>query len=188
MPIYAGTLFFQDLESSYGWSETYYQEHATIEDMVTSMNGRVSLRANVLVDINTMVAGRVSDTAILNDSLLLTGFPVPGQVVSTSTTAVEPWTALLVRIEATSLFRGRHFFHGILESTFIAGRTYDPANPEAADWTAFFDDILAFDRLRHIVADVPEFDVITSVIPQREVMKKVGRPFGLLRGRRPTTV
>lgn len=187
MATFKGTLFFQDAASSYGWTEDYPVEAAGIGDAAALINALIPLRQDVLTDLHNIVAGRLSDAAILNDSQLVAGLPVPGLVVATIATQADPWSALMIRTEATSLYRGRKYFHGLLEATFTVGRVYDAGNALAAEWIALFDWIQANCKLRHIIAGNPVFDAITNVIPQREVNKKVGRPFNLLRGRRTTT-
>lgn len=186
MATYQGTLFFTDAEGTYGFTEPYYLDALTPEAARTALDALAVARAEVLIDGCTIVAGRVSDVTITNDSLLCEDLPIDGQIVSTSITAVDPWTALMVRIESTSLHRGRHFFHGVLENTFLANRSYDPANPNNAAWVTWMTYLETNTFLRYKVAGVPTFGQVTAAILQKEVEKKVGRPFNLLRGRRPT--
>ena len=186
MPDFQVTLFLTDTEGTYGWSEPYYIEATTIEVGVPAMEALITERSLVLTDFNKIVAGRISDTAVLNDSLLATNTPLDGAIVSTSITAVDPWTALMMRVESTSAHRGRHFFHGVLENTFLADRSYDPANPNNATWVDWKDYLVTNTKLRYKLAGVPTYGTLTGAILQRMVEKKVGRPFGLLRGRRPT--
>ncbi len=186
MPTYQATLFLGDNDGTFGYSEPYYLTAATPAAAKTAMDALIGERIKVLVDIHSVFAGRVSDVAILNDSLLSAVTPLEGLIASTIATAVQPWTALNARCEAGAAARGRHFWHGILENTFQDNRHYDPANPNAAAWTAWVVFVAANTLLRHMVAAVPTYSAITDVIPIRETSKKVGRPFELLRGRRPT--
>jgi len=187
MPDYQGTLFFQDNASSYGWTENYFYEGvADIDAALALLAVLIPLRAAVLTDRHNLAAGRVSDIAVLNDSKLVSGLPVVGDVVSTNLTVVQPWTALLTRNEATSLYRGRTFFHGTLETTFTSGRNYDTGNPQAADWTALFTEMVDRCSLKHKVGLVTLLTPYSAILPLRQVERKVGRPFNLLRGRRRT--
>lgn len=187
MPNFQGTLFFQDLPSSYGWTENYYLEAADVSAARTELQEVVPLRAAVLTDLHKMVAARVSDVSVLNDSLLITGFPVVGDVMATIQTQCEPWTALLTRNESSSLYRGRTFFHGLLEATFSTGRIYDPINAQSVEWEALLEWIRLNCLLKHIVGAATVYDAFTNIYPLRQVNRKVGRPFNLLRGRRTTT-
>lgn len=189
MPQFACTAFFQDVAHGYGWSETYFiakPDPLGIQAARTAFDVLIAARLEVLTDIHEVSAGRVSDVAILNDSLLVAGLPLPGQVVSTVVTACEPWTCLNVRMEAGPEFRGRKFFHGILETTFQDNRNYAPANPQAAEWTALF--TLLEDewdlRVEHPL--LTHYESITKCIPRRQTTRKVGRPFDLLVGRHRT--
>lgn len=186
---FKATLFFQDLASSYGWSENYFYKQAADHDaVVTKVQIMLVLRLAVLTDLHQCVAARVSDVSVPNDSKLVSGLPLPGDVASTGSTIVQPWSALLTRNESTAFYRGRFFLHGVHEHTFLANRSYDPANAESADWIAFFLDIKDNCALRHIVAPpVVLYDNFTNIFPLRMVERKVGRPFNLLHGRRPTT-
>jgi len=188
MPDFVATLFINDNASSYGWSENYYlKDEDNIVDAADLFATIVPERLAVLTDLHTAVAARVSQIDIPNDSRLLTGFPAVGDLAATFDTQVQPWTALLTRNEATSLSRGRTFFHGVLEDTFTAGRVYNPTNPNNAAWQTLFTSIKDHCALRHIVADSVTLSDFSAVLPLRQVNRKVGRPFGLLRGRRPTT-
>jgi len=180
-----GTLFFQDINSSYGWTENYYYKDAADLDAALSLLlVLIPLRVAVLTDIHNLVAGRISNVAIVNDSKLVTGLPVTGDLASTTITAVQPWSSLLTRNEASSLYRGRTFFHGVLEDTFLPGRSYDSANANNAAWQALFTEMKDRCALKHRVATVLTFTQFTAVLPMRMVERKVGRPFNLLRGRR----
>jgi len=186
MPNFQVTLFFQDDAGTLGWSEPYYIENVDIAGAKISMDTLIIARAEVLCDLYSIVAGRVSDVDVLNDSLLAEDMPLEGQIVSTSATAVDPWSALMVRIESSSLYRGRHFFHGVLENTFLPSRSYDPANPNAGAWDTWAAYLVTNTLLKHKAGLTIVYSALTNCILQREVMKKVGRPFNLLRGRRPT--
>jgi len=189
MPQFQCTLFFQDIAHGYGWSESYFiakPDPLGIQTARTALEVLLGLRADVLTDIHEIVAGRVSDVAVLNDSLLVAGGPFVGQVASTVVTACEPWTCLNVRMEAGAEWRGRKFFHGLLESTFQDNRSYAPGNPQAAAWTALFTELEDNWDLRVEHPSLTHYESITKCIPIRQTSRKVGRPFDLLRGRQRT--
>lgn len=186
MPNYAGTLFFTDQLNSYGWSETYFVNNVTIAGGKTVVENLVGLRSDILSANCKIQAGRISDVLITRDSLLLDGLPLSGQIVATVADTVQPWTALNIRIEATSLNRGRKFLHGVTDDIFLTDRTYNIANPHAAEFTLFFNELVASFRLRVGGLLVPTYEAITNVIPIRETSRRVGRPFGVLVGRRAT--
>lgn len=183
MPEYQVTLFFQDVAHGYGWSESYFISRTDIDAARLKADDLVILRAAVLTDIHEIAGGRVSDVDIFNDSKLVANLPVPGDVVSTVVTACEPWTCLNVRMEASALFRGRKYFHGLLETTFLSNRNYDPANPQNAAWQALFTELEDNWDLRVDYPAAPHYESITKCIPIRQTTRKVGRPFALLVGR-----
>jgi len=181
---FVGTFFFQDLPSSYGWTEVFYTNAADIAAARTRFQEYIPLRAAVLTDLHKMVACRISQVDILNDSLLVQGFPIVGDVTATTLSQCEPWTALLTRNEAGSEHRGRTYFHGLLESTFTTGRIYDPVNAQSVEWEALLEWIRVNCRLRWLDGVTYMYTPFTDIYPLRQVNRKVGRPFSLLRGRR----
>lgn len=184
MPDFAATLFLGDVEGSYGWSETYYLTAVT--DLVArdKLDDLCNARINVLVDVCKVESGRVSNVDIVGDSFLSTVTPLTGLIVSTHLTAVDPWSALNLRLEAGSLHRGRKFMHGVLEDTFDSDRRYNPGNPNAGAWTTWLAFLVADWKIRVGPAPAFTYEVITAALPIREVEHKVGRPFTVLRGRR----
>lgn len=186
MPNFQAIIFCEDVASTYGWSEPYYMDRANAAACRTDLETLITERVKVMSSVCQVVGGRVSDVAVLNDSLLVTNTPLVGLLAGTIATTQQPWSAFNVRMEATSLYRGRHFFHGCLDNTFLDSRYYDPANPNAVAWDDWLDYLISTTLLKHKVAGVDTYSILTDAIRLREVEHKVGRPFGLLRGRRPT--
>jgi hypothetical protein len=184
MPQFAHTLFLGDVEGSYGWSESYFGQSTT--DLVArdKLDDLVNARVLVLVDVCKIEAGRVSNVDIVGDSFLSTVTPLTGAITSTHLTAVDPWSALNLRLEAGSPHRGRKFLHGVLEDTFDSDRRYNPGNPNAAAWATWFAFLVADWNIRVGPAPAFTYEPITAALPIREVEHKVGRPFTVLRGRR----
>jgi len=188
MPNQQCVLFFGDLAQSFGWTEVYWFAESDIAGAHAKMVLLKDDRINVLPDFYGIFGGRVSDVSITGDSLLLTGGPYIGAVgPATFADVCEPWTALLTREESTSLKRGRHFIHGIMQTTFTSNRQYNTTNPEALLWDTFMSFLVANTYNRIKTAGVYGYVPITDAFPLRMVERKVGRPFGLLHGRRPTT-
>jgi len=186
MPNFKCTYMFNDAAASFGWSETWYSkdvaDYAAAETLAI---GYFPVRQAVLVDRCKLLAVRISSVEVVHDSLIKKPTDGTGDVTSTSDTVVQPWTALLSRNQATALYRGRTYFHGVLEDTFDSGRDYDATNAQATAWTALKAFILANFALRHNAPPDPvSYEQFTEIILLRQVNRKVGRPFGLLRGRR----
>jgi hypothetical protein len=185
MPVYGYTFFLGDDAGSYGWTETYFSEETNKAAALTQGSVLLASRTTVLTDLHKIVAVRVSDTSVFNDSKFLAGVPVNGAIVGTVPTIADPWSCLLIREEADWEHRGRKYLHGILKDTFEADRSYDATNPNNGDWQAFFAVLRgASMRLKTGPVGSEVFFPISDVIPLREVSHRVGRPFGLLVGRR----
>jgi hypothetical protein len=188
MPNQQGVLFFEDIVGSLGWTEVYWLHDADTDTARTHLFTLAGLRAAAMADIYQVVAGRVSDVNLLNDSFLLVGLPIVGGIASTQLSATDPWSALNLRLECTSLHRGRLYMHGCMEAFFTApDRKYNPGNANDAAVQAFIAALLtATDRRVKATPGPFAYTPITAGIPQREVPHKIGRPFGLLHGRRRT--
>jgi len=186
MPYFQAIMFCEDVLGTYGWSEPYYLNSASAAVARTDLETLIEERIKVMSDQCEIVGGRVSDVGVLNDSLLVTNTPLIGLLAATVAATQQPWSAFNCRIEAGSLYRGRHFWHGCLDSTFDDQRRYDPANPNAAAWDTWVSFVQAGTYLKHKVAGVDTYTALTDVVRLREVTHKVGRPFGLLHGRRLT--
>lgn len=185
MPFQQAVMFFEDVSNTYGWTEVYWLDQADTGAARAALEVLIVDRADMLSSIHQIVGGRVSDAAVLRDSLLTTNTPIVGAIAATALSATEPWTALNVRLECTAAHRGRLFMHGCLEDFFSQpDRLYDDGNANDGAVQAFMADLLVTYR-RITVAGVPTFLPITAALPLRQVAKRVGRPFGLLVGRRP---
>jgi hypothetical protein len=115
--IIKGNFFFRHLAGQAGWSETYYFGPGTIDDAFTTFGAMAPLRAAILGNQSTLAELRVSDVAILGDSLVfswdsnpLTTFSFPVDV---------PWNALLVRLGSSSYYRRNIFLRGVPDEVIV---------------------------------------------------------------------
>lgn len=189
MPVFAVTMFFEDNRHSLGWSETYYGTFTDFAAVNAAINSFCDLRVAILTDIFKLAFVRISNTAVTGDSQIVTPPNQVGDIDDSTDPSCEPWTCLMLRLEASPTSRGRKYHHGVPRSFFDVDRLYDPANANAAHVTDWVDELKAGTwSIKHRTGVGPpatySYPVIDAVIPQRQVIHQIGRPFGLLRGRR----
>lgn len=179
-------LILSDTDNMWGASEVYYFSGSTITSVLPVAEALAAARATVLIQDVRIVQGVLSDVAVSGDSLLTTNTPILGSVECLPDAAIQPWSAMNVRFEATSAHRGRKYFHGIKRVTFDGNRTYDVENDEAAAWTTFLDLVKSSSQLRCLVGESYDYLNITGYKPIALTEHKVGKSFFSLRGRRTT--
>jgi hypothetical protein len=189
MPNYAMTCFFKDAANSLGWSETYYRNAVDLPDMRTEATVLAAARLDILTDEYRFPFYRISDEAVSGDSEITANLVSVGGIASATSPAADPWSCLLVRFGSGLGVRGRKFLHGVPRDMFNASRDYDDGGPNDTAIDAYCTVIKDNDwciRSRTAIgppAVYTYFD-IDSATPQREAVHQIGRPFGLLRGRR----
>jgi hypothetical protein len=144
MPNQVVTYFFKDVTTgSAGWTETFYMSAGTLAGalLIAGPQGAImNARLRLLHPDYQLSAVRVSDVAILRDSLILAnaGDTGTGQWGGAGPhagdTSEEPYDALLIRMEASSLKRRSFLMRGLPSSVITHTRQY---NPDGV-WTAAF--------------------------------------------------
>lgn len=187
MSQFLGQLFFNLAGARpAGWSETYHLISTTYSEAQADLGNLLDDRLAMTTSSVTCVYARVSDEAIRGDSLLLPRlFPLAGTFAGK--TFQEP-VSLLLREEATALYRASRWVHGLPFSNFSA--TDASYQPDPA-WLVFYgeyrDRLIATTRLRVKDKTNPArpiiFPSVTAVQQVGVRGRKQGRPFGLQRGR-----
>jgi hypothetical protein len=130
---------------------------------------------------------RVSDMFIRGDSAIAIPLaPTGTYTVPVGKVNLPPDAALVLRCEATPLRRSFRYLHG-LTSNDTVGNVWSPTAGMIAALTSYLTFINTNTVQRHIVSRSP-LNVVdtawTNFIEQQVNSRKVGRPFGLPRGRR----
>lgn len=128
MPFKA-SLFFQ--MNAFGWTESYYSLGATLEDVRITAELLAQKRALMLPGTSRITYIRVSDVNVFRDSMLV---PLPavgfgGGQFGAQFAAEFPSTAILIRLFATAVARGRIFLRGAQSNTGLDGNRQE-LNPE----------------------------------------------------------
>jgi len=177
------TMFVKGVAMNVGWSEKYYYDAADFPAALAEVNVLTPLRAACLSNLFTIDFVRISKTDVDGDSIIVEA-DSPG--LTTNPPVFEPSACLLIRIEAGSERRGRRFLHGVPVAVFMANGDYDEGAFESTDTEAYIAHIIGLNYLLRtgVNPGPPVYRIITNGFGQRLTTHRIGRPFGLRRGRR----
>lgn len=186
MPRFFGIVFYQ--QGRGGWSEVYPINAASYSAAFTLLDQANTLRLG-LACADVFVAGnRISDTDVLRDSFVGTLTTNQGQfslAPNTSGPADETYRTL---VQAGQLKRGTRHLHALPAGLFVNG-TFTPSpswTTQYNGWAAnLVTNISLATKIRGAMAPpFYTFSPITATANRGNGDRKVGRPFGLPRGRR----
>lgn len=188
MSIFAKLSMFLEDDSGAGWSDNFYVQAADLTGARTVLDSVIPDFMAMRPDTVRMTWARASDVAVRGDSLLSTvPFPVVGTyTLPAGAQQMEPGTAMLIQLFASATAKGHWFFRGGPNS-ILSGRDYVTGTTWDGTFTTILADIEANFLVRRKNATPPptfNYLPITGVTVQRGTTRKVGRPFGLPRGRR----
>lgn len=188
------TIFF-GAPGKIGWTERYFLNALTYEQAKTDTDNLVDVRRALSTSDLSLAYVRISDVGIKGDSVVSVSPGINGTFpdVVNGPGNTEPWTALNIRLEGGTLYRGRKFIHG-LPQALMGGSFFTPS----ADWTNLFTAYVALLKsacclyvrdktVAQPAAPMPPIMVkqgITNVLIIGTTTRHVGRPFGLQVGRR----
>jgi hypothetical protein len=189
----AGQLFgmaFYECQGT-GWSEIYWSDKAGYAPVLTDLDlTNTSRMAMFLADVSC-VGLRVSDNSINGDAMVSAPTTPLGTYVPADPGNITDYPAngCLARIEAGALYRGMRILRGIPADLTAGGHFSVPLAWQTA-FTAWGTNVKTLFGLYVKEKGVPDprpkiFQTITAVINlAKQRTHRVGRPFGLLRGRR----
>lgn len=184
-PPWKGTLFINHGTSNTGWSETYYINTASLTTAQTNFGLILAGRMTLLTNKYSLVYARLSDMSFKGDGYVTTStLPIVGGFVPLVADGGQPGSCIVTRWNDGAGRRNIHVLHGIPEEDITDG-TIALTTPYGALLSAFYTQLItnAAFRRKKAVAPFVEFVPIASIATRYATVKKVGRPFGLLRGR-----
>jgi hypothetical protein len=179
------TAFFNDSSTNTGWSETYYINTASIVTAQTLTTSLLNARLGILTSNFKLVYGRLSRLDVKGDGIPITlAVPSPGTFTPAGGESNHPGVVLLFRESTTSGKGNTRTLRGIPEECVNAGN-YAPTIAWGVLLATYFTALVADTQMRRKIAVAPfaQFITIDNVAAQRIRVKKIGRPFGLSRGR-----
>ncbi len=185
MATYKVTMFFQDNTNSTGWTESYYVNQSTAAGALTAAGTVATARLGLLMATSSINAIRASNVDSTRDSLYAsTGFPAAGAVVAATYPQAGVWDALLVTWQnvADQMF-GHTFLHAV-PAIIFTGRAYNASGYATwnTDFLAWVAAVIAQGFLKKIKG--PTYSAIATGLPTRRTVRRLGRPFDALHGRR----
>lgn len=172
-----------------GWSEVYPISATDYTTCDGTFKAIISDRAAILAPDVTLLAAVISDTDIKGDSFLSTTTTTVGTWAGADTTSFNPNWALRTLWNAGALKRGSRFIHALPNAQVSAVGAFAPTGPfttAIAAWeTAMLGGVSMATRIKGATtAPFYTFTGLTAVANKNMEERKVGRPFGLPRGRR----
>lgn len=181
-------LFFTGPGASYGWSEVYYLQQASIDTAATVALDVLAARLACLSVDCQFAFGKVSDVSVLRDSQAIEIAFSPDGTYGTTDSTMPPDTAALVTLFASSTVKNHKFWHGLQDTDFVNGQ-WTPTSAFLTAFAAWNTSTSGVLFCRHRLTPPPaatyEYVLnISSVLSFQTRNRKVGRPFGSPRGRR----
>lgn len=184
-PPWKATLFINHSVSNTGWSETYYINTASLSGAQTSLTLLLTSRMTLLSNKYSMTYARLSAMNVKGDGYVTNAtLPLVGGFVPVIADGGQPGSCILIRLTDGAGKHINRLLHGIPEED-IADGTIALTAPYATVLNAFFVVVQGNCAFRRKIAAAPfaEFVPIANIATRYATVKKVGRPFGLLRGR-----
>jgi hypothetical protein len=191
MAQYKGTIFFQANSGLSGWTEILYPAATSPGAAGAAMLAVVALRKAILHVDCAITNVTISDVAISGDSIILLGDPVQG-----TATGVEGYlpldSALLIRWTVDVFTRNKTYVRGIPAHTVVDGLCIFPVLflGSLDAWLEGVQANCVFKGINTINDTPPPARIVgykpasNGVAVAKIARRKVGRPFGLSRGRR----
>lgn len=184
-PPFKLTWFITHTNTNTGWSETYYVNAAT--DVLANATGVLlaPLRMALLTNKYRMVYGRVSRLDVKGDGYpLAITFPAVGTFAPAAPDGNHPGNGVVYRWSDGAGLRAMRFLHGVPEECITDG-DFAPTAPYITALSAWHGSLITNTLMRKKIAVAPfaSFVPVNAINHRYASVKKVGKPFGLRRGR-----
>lgn len=184
-PPWKASFFINHSGTNTGWSETHYINAASIGAAQIALSTVMTARMSILNNKYSLVYARLSDMSIFGDGYVTTTvLPLPGTFVPTAPDGGQPGSAITLRYTDGAGHHVNRFLHGIPEESLTDG-IVALTTPYGTALSAYFTLLISntMFRRKKAIAPFTEFVAISGINTRYATVKKVGRPFGLLRGR-----
>lgn len=186
---YVGKIYFDGLQG--GWSEVMILKGETVEAAKLNMTALIDGRKAMMSDQLTIIYANVSDLGVARDSFLAQDGIADGSMTATTAKPNRDGDAFLVRQETAAGKQVPRYLHGVPDACVVDG-VYDDAGVAGAYETALAAYLtLLKTHTAYLKKVTPSDPTSWQLIPWETIYRrgityrKVGRPFGALRGRRP---
>lgn len=177
--------------ASQGWSESYYLKANTLAGAKTNLNALVTARQPMLHSSIDIDYANVSQLGVTRDSYIVINGPLSGSDTVAADAPNRLNDAILLRQESQSGRICNRYIHGVPDNAVVNNAYVASGN---ATWDGLLTDyITALKANAGFLKKVDPNDPTTwtvedwgQVVSRGLTSHKVGRPFDLRPGRRPT--
>jgi hypothetical protein len=138
--LFRATFFFEDVQN-YGWSETFFSQKATLQDVLVAAQAVVPLRVNMLGGGVSLKYIRVSDDLVKRDSLVKAVSSRDGQNKTIGASSDIANTCILVRLQGSALARRSWYVRGQSDDNVTNSGDYTPTPAFNAALTAMINQL-----------------------------------------------
>jgi hypothetical protein len=181
------SLNFEGSERVCGWSETLYMSGTSLSNANTQVLNYIPIRLAIAPSSVSFVGGRMSVIGSPKNSQLIIPPTAHVGTFNSEVHMTEPWSALLMRLQSGAAMKAPRYLHGIPQ-TQVTGGTFTPTGgfltalaswsvEMTTNWSIYVVDPANPGPGKQIAA-------ISSAPYVRLTKHPVGRPFGLLVGKR----
>jgi hypothetical protein len=179
--------FFQATDPVAGWSETLYFSGTDLGAASDYMVLYWPLRLAVAPADVSVLGGRANVIGTRKRSKLISKPVADSGTFNGETDSTEPWSALQIAWDVNFDLHTVRFMHGIPQSQVVAG-IYTPTGGFTTALTALLTSLEANTKMwardPSVVGSPKQQWTPTDIHPEKMTSHRVGRPFGLLVGRR----
>lgn len=181
-PIWLGILYFNC--GTCGWSEKYYVNDPTAAGALTKLASIGELRREMLPTTVEVKYARISDMTKRGDAYIFTGFS-NGGAGEIDETKSPCCVCLKLRYETDNGHHAIHFIHGIPRNAWTSTLAVAPATLFKTALDAYTLEVKSVCQM--VITPFGggpfEADAIDNIREDYFSCRKVGRPFGVCRGR-----
>jgi hypothetical protein len=189
MATFRASWFYVDTVNNTGWTETFFATATTPQQVPTIVSNYITVRKALMMDTGAFVGLRVSNIDSPRDSLwTYTGAGTTGTIAHATYPQKGVEDCVLMRWSNSTAAAFWHTFLHDVPATLFAGRTYTPPGSLSA-WTAamaaYISEVTSgnYYKFRRL-SGTPTLTGITTGVDLRWTVRRMGRPFDTLRGRR----
>jgi hypothetical protein len=180
------SLIFEMSQPAAGWSETIYLPGTDVAASIALAESLLALRIAILPFDCECPGYRLYVVGTKRNGVTIYKNPPTAGGWTVDDLSTEPWSAILLACNSNYQLMVNKYIHGIPQSQVVAGQ-YTPTGPFTTALTAYIAGLKAgavlYAKNPAAVGPKTEWN-ITFANPAKLVEHRVGRPFGLLVGRR----
>jgi hypothetical protein len=186
-PMWKGTAFINSQSQDAGWSISLFPNGSTQDDAASNFLTVLLAYQAMMRVVDSIVYARVDNTDTTKDSVVVPhSFPIAGTYAGgEGAVPLHPDVAILDRLVGTPTQKNHKFLHGLYSTDCPDGVSFIPSLALSGFLLAFNNAVIANCNVGKVDPTLGYSVAIMSASAAGGVSnRKVGRPFGLFRGRR----